>query len=278
MYNLNVLLPFIDIALMDSSTSKTNITFTSKQFIESDDPKIVSKKLYESKVVFIHPDGFDFWSDVLSVLQEKKELPIKLFIFGGSDFFFDDEIMDYMTHLFPNSKFFISNYVGTNPNCIMLPLGSTSLYNNPIIKKCNFAIPNITLNCGYRHDFRKFIEREPTMKPFILPNLPTNVYFDVLANLRFATCPRGNGHDTCRFWECLMLKTIPIVERDIFYERLRETYPNLPFVMLHKWDDLPQSLDTILNEITYGNMLDYANFDVLSEEFWIKKVKDILEN
>jgi hypothetical protein len=267
---MNYLLPYIDVALMDTNTIETNTIFKSIGFTEKDSPKTVSNKLYSSKVVYIHPDGFDYWTDVLTILQEKKELDIKIFIFYGSDYFFDDEVMDYMTILFPKSKFFISNYVGTNTNCIMLPLITNIKYNKDIIKTCNFAIPHITLNCGYRHDFRKFIERNEHFRPYMLPSLPTNVYFDVLANLRFASAPRGNGHDTGRFWECLALGVIPLVENDIFYERLRETY-QVTFIMLNKWDDLNDMVE-MLDETLYKDMMDASDLSILSEEYWINKV------
>jgi len=267
----------MDCALMDTNTIETNAIFKSIGFTEKDSPKKVAEKLYNSRVVFIHPDGFDYWSDVLVILEQQKVLPIKLFIFGGSDYFFDDEVMEIMTCFFATSKFFISNYVGSHPNCIMTPLGCSLHYTNEIVKKCNFAIPNITLNCGYRYDFCKFIDRNDNFKPYILPNLPVHVYLDVLASLRFSTAPRGNGHDTGRFWECLMLGVIPIVERDIFYERLREIYPKLPFIMLDKWDDLDSMLDT-LNEEKYKEIFESSDLTIIAAEFWINKVKEIISS
>jgi len=276
MINSNKLLPYIDCALLDSESIDTNTLFKSIGFTEKDNPRTVSNKLYNSKVVYIHPDAFDYWSDVLVILQEKKELPIKLFIFSGSDLYFEDDVLEMITCFFSKSKFFIQNYIGNHPNCLMLPIGSTTVYNKPIVKKCNFAIPDITLNCGYRHDFRKFIERNQHFKPYILPKLPNDVYFDVLASLRFASTPRGNGHDTCRFWECIMLGVIPIVEKDIFYERLRETY-KVPFIMLDKWDNLNNMID-MLDEKLYKNSMDASDLTVLSEDFWINKIKEITNN
>jgi hypothetical protein len=277
MYNILNLFPFVDCALMDTNTIETNNIFESIRFTEKDSPKAVAEKLYNSKVVFIHPDGFDYWSDVLVILQQKKELPIKIFIFGGSDYFFDDEVLEIMTCFFATSKFFISNYIGSHHNCYLLPIGSTLSYNKEISKKCNFAIPNITLNCGYRYDFCKFIERNDNLKPYILPHLPVGGYLDVLASLRFSTAPRGNGHDTGRFWECLMLGVIPIVERDIFYERLRETYPKLPFIMLDKWDDLDSIVDT-LNEEKHKEIFESSDLTILNTNFWINKVKEIISS
>ena len=277
MYNIHELLPYMDCALMDTNTIETNTRLKHIGLTEKDSPRTVAEKLYNSKFVFIHPDGFDYWSDVLVILHQKKELPIKLFIFGGSDYFFDDEVMEIMTSFFATSKFFITNYVGSHQNCYLLPIGSTLVYNKEINKKCNFAIPNITLNCGYRHHFCKFIERNENFKPYILPHLPLGVYLDVLASLRFSTAPRGNGHDTGRFWECLMLGVIPIVERDTFYERLLEIYPKLPFIILDKWDDLDSILDG-LNEEKHKEMFESSDLAIIEPEFWINKVKEIINS
>jgi hypothetical protein len=277
MYNIINLFPFIDCALMDTNTIETNNIFESTAFTEKDSPKTVAEKLYNSNVVFIHPDGFDYWSDVLVILHQKKELPIKLFIFGGSDYFFDDDVMEIMTCFFDKSKFFINNYIGAHANCYLLPIGSTTSYKKEINKKCNFAIPNVTLNCGYRYVYCKFIDRNDNLKPYILPNLPTDIYLDVLASLRFSTAPRGNGHDTGRFWECIMLGVIPIVERDVFYERLRETYPRLPFIMLDKWDDLNDMIEQ-LDETLYNNIIDISDLTITETEYWINKVKEIIKD
>lgn len=277
MYNTFHLLNYIDCALLDSECIDTNNIWKLKGFTEKDNPKVVAEKLYNSKVVYIHPDAFDYWSDVLVILQEKKQLQIKLFIFSGSDLYFEDDVLEIMTSFFPKSKFFIQNYIGNHPNCIILPIGSTLTYNKEISKKtCNLAMPYITLNCGYRHDFRKFIERNEHFRPFMLPNLPLETYLNVLANLRFATTPRGNGHDTCRFWECIMLGVIPIVEKDIFYERLRETY-KVPFIMLNKWDDLNDMFD-MLDEMLYNNIMDASDLTILDENYWINKVKEIINS
>lgn len=70
---------------------------------------------------------------------------------------------------------------------------------------------------------------------------PSWEYFQELQRHRYAICPRGNGLDTHRFWECIYLDVIPImIRKDALH------IPGFfPIVWLDKWDDLdPDHLPT----------------------------------
>jgi hypothetical protein len=58
-------------------------------------------------------------------------------------------------------------------------------------------------------------------------------YFKELACHKYAICPRGNGLDTHRIWECLYLNVIPIVHKNDFIN-----IDNLPIIILHDWCDI----------------------------------------
>jgi hypothetical protein len=72
---------------------------------------------------------------------------------------------------------------------------------------------------------------------------PKNEYFIEIAKHKYAICPRGNGLDTHRIWECLYLNTIPIVIKDDFIN-----IHNLPIIVLDSWDDL--NINNIINEFS----------------------------
>ena len=55
-------------------------------------------------------------------------------------------------------------------------------------------------------------------------------YFIELASHRYAICPRGNGLDTHRIWECLYLDVIPIIINDDDIK-----IDNLPIIVLNSW-------------------------------------------
>jgi hypothetical protein len=58
-------------------------------------------------------------------------------------------------------------------------------------------------------------------------------YFIELAKHKYAICPRGNGIDTHRIWECLYLDVIPIVIEPDF-----PNIDNLPIIVLKDWDQI----------------------------------------
>lgn len=64
-------------------------------------------------------------------------------------------------------------------------------------------------------------------------NLPREEYFVELKRHKYAICPRGNGLDTHRLWECLYLDVIPIMLKTDSVN-----IGNLPIIYLDKWSDL----------------------------------------
>lgn len=67
-------------------------------------------------------------------------------------------------------------------------------------------------------------------------------YFIELAKHKYAICPRGNGLDTHRLWECLYLNVIPIV--------IKTDYPNtdnLPIIVLNDWNDIDKIDNYVFN-------------------------------
>ena len=85
-------------------------------------------------------------------------------------------------------------------------------------------------------------------------------YFKELAMHKYAICPRGNGIDTHRLWECLYLNTIPIVIKSDYIN-----IDNLPIIVLDNWDDI-KTLTEFENQqfkkLTirhYDNLLKNAN-------------------
>ena len=58
-------------------------------------------------------------------------------------------------------------------------------------------------------------------------------YFIELKKHKYAICPRGNGLDTHRIWECLYLDVIPIMLiKDCI------NIDNLPIIYLNDWNEL----------------------------------------
>ena len=58
-------------------------------------------------------------------------------------------------------------------------------------------------------------------------------FYIELKSHKYAICPRGNGIDTHRLWECIYLDVIPIVIKDDF-----PNIDNLPIIILENWNEL----------------------------------------
>jgi hypothetical protein len=67
-------------------------------------------------------------------------------------------------------------------------------------------------------------------------------YLNDLAHYRFCVCPRGNGIDSHRVWECLYLGVVPVVERSVHTELWEER--GLPLLVIDDWAEVvPERLE-----------------------------------
>ena len=91
----------------------------------------------------------------------------------------------------------------------------------------------------------------------------------------FVASPRGNGIDTIRTWESLMLGCIVIVRR-IPGERecvLEELYHDLPVVIIDHWSSITRDfLDRILSEYAQRTF----RYDKLGTSYWIERIEAAL--
>jgi hypothetical protein len=58
-----------------------------------------------------------------------------------------------------------------------------------------------------------------------------------LSKYKYCICPEGNGVDTHRLWECLYVKTIPIMLKTDFSMLMVEYY-KLPVILVDSWESL----------------------------------------
>lgn len=78
---------------------------------------------------------------------------------------------------------------------------------------------------------REYCRDQTGMEP--APRREFEAYLRSLASSYFCIAPRGNGIDTHRTWEALLLRSVPVVTRSI----LTEQHPDIPFVVLDDWSD-----------------------------------------
>ena len=69
-----------------------------------------------------------------------------------------------------------------------------------------------------------------------------------------------------------MVGCIPIVKDHPFYDVLLSQYPGLPFIRVKEWEELPDLIDK-LSEDLYTKMMKDADIQVLREEHWLLKIE-----
>jgi hypothetical protein len=81
----------------------------------------------------------------------------------------------------------------------------------------------------------------------------------------FAVAPDGNGVDTHKLWECLYLKTVPIVTRSIN----SDFYSDLPILFIDSWEDFN------INDLTidlYNEIMKKSNPEKLDFNYYKEKI------
>lgn len=198
---------------------------------------LISLNKYKSIFVFTH-DLEKFYS------KFGQEMDDKILITHNSDHPVNKEY-NCKLHLAQNC--FLDNKI------IGIPIGieNNQWFNHDLIKKVinmkiektNLIYFNFSLST---HSSR--IDCYNKLKDILTQNSkkPKQEYFKDLASHRFAICPRGNGLDTHRLWECYYLDVIPIIIKSDFIN-----ISNLPMIILNDWSDLNINK---LNDISFYNL------------------------
>jgi hypothetical protein len=83
----------------------------------------------------------------------------------------------------------------------------------------------------------------------------------------FVLSPMGNGMDTHRTWEALILGCIVIVKKS----PLDSLYENLPVLIVNDWADITENL---LKETIENFKEKVFNYDKITLKYWINKIKN----
>lgn len=183
--------------------------------------------LHKYKSIFVFTHDLDIF-----INKFNDQIADKIIITHNSDDKID-KLINCKLHLAQNCQL-------THNNIISLPIGieNTQWFDNNIfhevrkmkIKKSKLIYFYFNLNT---HESRN--ECYNILNPFLTWNTPKSKkdYFIELAKHKFAICPRGNGLDTHRIWECLYLNVIPIIIKKDYLN-----IDNLPIIILDEWNDI----------------------------------------
>ena len=92
-------------------------------------------------------------------------------------------------------------------------------------------------------------------------------YIRNLSSYKFNLCPPGKGLDTHRFWESLIVKTIPVVKRSNFIENLNRF--DIPMLIVEEWEELYDISENDLSTLYKKYAKKLNENDYLKFEFWI---------
>ena len=163
---------------------------------------------------------------------------------------------------------FLSEYMNTNIYDIVSENINPLVQNRKSLLYCNFS--NTTSNPYIKEHKNCRIKLWEILKNIKIP--VTNVksqkdYLTDLSNYVYCLCPPGNGCDSHRLWEALMMNCIPVV---IKYEPISELYKNLPVLVLDKWEDLTVELLNSKKEY-FSNFV--FNRELIYKKYYIDKIK-----
>lgn len=94
-------------------------------------------------------------------------------------------------------------------------------------------------------------------------------YYKVLSEFKFVISPEGNGIDCHRTWEAMLLKSIPILEKNIateYFEKIR-----LPVLLVNSWDDLADMDENFLDK-KYKELEPRFSSPAIFMDYWIKEI------
>lgn len=244
--------------------------------------KIKQKKI---KIIYLTSDGIRIHLNRINKLKNKF-----IIIMGNSDLTIDNKT--YGISKLINNKMLIKIYSQNinidHEKVIQLPIGvdfHSSFYYNFITKNKIFPftsqkklIETIKLKtdkkfliyCDFH--FAMNSKRETCKKKLIKPlcffppkRVNQKIAWEKIRKHQFIACPEGNGVDTHRIWESLLLGTIPII-KDNF---LAPLYSKLPVIIVKDWSQINKNYLKKQLKIIKSKKYD---FSILFMRYWINKI------
>jgi len=211
-------------------------------------PKFIIENIKDNDIIFVKTDLLRFFF--------KNYYPkIKTHFYlltGSSDFEINDTYLKYLNdnkiikwfgfNISINHKKVFKIPIGFEEN--ELPGGNQELLNNLFDKRRNVKdkINKLLItDMSYTHNSRSFIKNlfDNTNYCHILnKRLPFELFMNTINTYKFVLSPRGNGIDTHRFWEILLMGSIPIVETS----GLDDLYNKFPCIIVQSFKDINEDI------------------------------------
>jgi len=92
------------------------------------------------------------------------------------------------------------------------------------------------------------------------------MYLKHMSESKYVLCPKGNGIDTHRFYETILMGAIPIVEKS----SLDELYSKTTSLIVNKYSDL--NIEILKNPYKHIKNMNFSK-DILFMEYWLNQIK-----
>ena len=225
----------------DSELVKTQLKTTNTKLFVFSENDIIDKlpeDIKNAKIIFVYTHILEYF---FSKIFPKIETPIVL-ISHNSDHGIDER---FLTFLSSNKlkKWYCQNRCISHPKLFSLPIGLGNKqweHGNINLLKTVINKNNIKTNLVYKNfDIatniakRKECIEKTNWIPFANRTSIEN-YWEEISRSAFSIAPHGNGIDCHRIWECLYLKTVPIVQ----YNECFSQFKHLPILYVEDWSEI----------------------------------------
>lgn len=230
--------------------------------ITGDSDRTISKKLGIYKRL-LNNDNLFFWYSQNCITPHKKikQIPIGL---------------DYISQFHNNHSFFLNVYdhnllpLKYEKKLLKIIKNSPQFSSRENLIFCNYQF---TLDNKNRADCFNFVDKKYCY--FLKKRIPHLENFKKQSKFKFILAPSGEGIDTHRVWEALLLGNIPIVKSS----PLDKLYKNFPVLIVRSWKDLTYKR-LMFAEKKFNNrsyfyeklLIDYWKVKILKKKLSIKKL------
>lgn len=141
---------------------------------------------------------------------------------------------------------------------------------NPPVKK-NKILYRFSLhtNPGERGPMLELFKSLPYMETFT-EMLPPPLHLKYLSTYKFVVSPPGHAIESCRTWEALEVKTIPIVKNFAAYRHFVSM--GLPMWIVDDWKELEGLSEEFLSK-KYDEMIQDVDWAPLRMDYWVNRIK-----
>jgi hypothetical protein len=222
------------------------------------------------RIVYVKPENIKY----LIRLMKRRLLTDLVVITHNSDLSIDAKFLPYLNH--PKiKKWYAQNVQIEHPKLRAIPIGMA----NPQYRHGDKNLLEAVAKSNWKKDNLLFInfgtntnpgQRTPILKVFrnkyqVCCGQNQTEYWENMAKSKFCISPPGNGIDCYRIWECIYLRTIPIVERNIAFDQ----FTALPILFVEDWHVID---DDFLNDAYLAFSKKKWNYEKAYMEFWRKEI------